>query len=96
MLSIRRPDREELDGTFSVWLAANEARGRAPSAGREARVCEKLVDRDALLVVAVERGLVLAWRSVSRGVMLMVMDRRIPSFCMSQWCSSIPVVGARE
>ena len=55
MLSIRRPDRGELDGVFSVWLAANEARGRIPSAGRKARVREKLVDPDALLVVAAEQ-----------------------------------------
>jgi GNAT superfamily N-acetyltransferase len=59
MLSIRHPDRDELDGAFSVWLAANEARGRGPSAGRKARVREKLVAPDALLVVAVEQGSVL-------------------------------------
>lgn len=47
--------RDELDGAFSVWLAANEARDRMRSAAWKARVREKLADPVALAVVAVDR-----------------------------------------
>src|SRR4051812_27461489 len=55
VLSVRRPARDELDHAFSVWRAANEARGRLSSAAREAQVREKLADPVSLLVVAVDQ-----------------------------------------
>jgi GNAT superfamily N-acetyltransferase len=54
VLSVRRAGGDERDGAFSVWLAANGARGRFPSATREERVREKLADPVALLIVAVD------------------------------------------
>lgn len=59
MLSVRRSLPDELVRAFAVWLAANEARGRHPSAARRARVGEKLADAAAIPVVAVDEDLVV-------------------------------------
>jgi ribosomal protein S18 acetylase RimI-like enzyme len=50
-LVVRRAAPGDLEAALQVWRAANEARGRAPSTERIARVREKLRDPDALVII---------------------------------------------
>lgn len=54
MPSVRRARPADLGGALDVWVAANRARGRAPSPERVERVREKLADPAALTVVALD------------------------------------------
>jgi ribosomal protein S18 acetylase RimI-like enzyme len=46
----------DLDAALRVWHEANLARSKVPSQEHFARVCTKLADRAALLIVAVDGG----------------------------------------